>query len=396
MSAKNLFKPLQIGSLSLKNRIGMSALTRNRAEGTYPTELMKEYYVQRAVGGAGLIISEGILICRQGSPWPNAPGLWDENHVAGWRIITDAVHNAGGKIYAQVRSRLGHCSARSNPSFDFQLWHTGRLSHPDAPEQKLAGEPVYAPSAIAARGGKFRQLPGEPGFVTPTAIDDPRVLIGKYTHAAINAKKAGFDGVELMASSGVLPHQFLDYNSNQRTDEWGGSIENRARFGLELLKALKDVYGPDVGVKLSPAAGLNDLGMPLQDTLNTFSYFISEADKLNLSYIALVRYNPVWDAALNGTLRGTDHDVLEAYRPYIRNSKVFINTGVTPEEGEELISAGKIDGVFIGLNWATHPDLAKRVEQGIALNNPPNVPLLQAPASQDDYVSGYTDYPTAV
>ncbi|PPQ90192.1 hypothetical protein CVT25_001372, partial [Psilocybe cyanescens] len=201
MSTKNLFNPIQVGSLSLQNRIGMSALTRNRADGTYPTELMKEYYVQRAVGGAGLIISEGILICRQGSAWPNAPGLWDEKHVSGWKIITDAVHSAGGKIYAQ-------------------LWHNGRLSHPDAPEQKLAGEPVYAPSAIAARGGKFRQLPGEPGFVTPTAIDDPRVLIGKYVHAAINAKKAGFDGVELMSSSGALPHQFLDYNSNQRTDEW--------------------------------------------------------------------------------------------------------------------------------------------------------------------------------
>ncbi|KAH9478468.1 N-ethylmaleimide reductase [Psilocybe cubensis] len=377
MSSQNIFKPIQVGSAQLRNRIGMSALTRNRAEATYPTELMKEYYEQRAIGGAGIIVTEGILICRQGTPWPNAPGLWDDKHVTGWKAVTDAVHGAGGKIYAQ-------------------LWHAGRLSHPDTPEQKLAGEPVYAPSAIAAKSHvRFRQIPGEPGTVTPTAVDDPRILIDKYRHAAINAKRAGFDGVELMASSGVLPHQFLDYNSNQRTDEWGGSIENRSRFGISVLKTLKEVYGSDVGLKLNPGAGINDLGMPLQDTLDTFSYFITEADKLNLAYIALVRYNAVHDALVNGTARGTDHDVLESYRSYIKNSKLFLNSEVTPDEAEELISAGKIDGTFIGLRWATHPDLVKRIEQGIPLNNPPKMQLLQATASKEDYASGYTDYPTA-
>ncbi|KAF8958011.1 flavoprotein NADH-dependent oxidoreductase [Flammula alnicola] len=357
MAGKALFKPIQIGSITLKNRIGMSALTRNRAENTYPTELMKEYYAQRANGGAGLIVSEGILISRQGTEWPHAPGLWDDKHVAGWKDIVNAVHDAGSNIYAQ-------------------LWHVGRVAHPDAPEQKLAGIPVYAPSAISARGGKFRHIPGTPGYVTPTAVEDPRVLIEQFKHAAINAKKAGFDGVELHGANGYLVTQFLDNTSNHRTDQWGGSVENRSRFGLEVLKVLVDVFGRDVAIKLSPAGGYNDVGMPLQDTLDTYSYFITEADKLNLSYIVLVRYSKAFDSEYDGVPRSTKHDVLESYRPYIKNAKLFLNAEVTAEEGEELVAAGKIDGIFIGFNWITHPDLTNK--------------------SENNWSTGYTDYPVAV
>ncbi|KAF8965455.1 flavoprotein NADH-dependent oxidoreductase [Flammula alnicola] len=334
MAGNPLFSPIELGNITLKNRIGMSALTRNRAKDTYPTELMKEYYVQRAVGGAGLIVSEGILITRQGTEWPHAPGIWDDKYVAGWKKITDAVHEAGGKIYAQV---------------------IGRAAHPDAPEQKLAGEPVYAPSAISARGGKFRHIHGAPGYVTPTAIDDPWVIIGIH------------------GGNGFLITQFLDNTCNKRTDQWGGNVENRSRFGLEVLKVLVEVFGRDVGVKLSPAGGYNDVGH-----LDTYSYFISEADKLSLSYFALMRYAEAFDVSYDGIPRAAKHDVLESYRSYIKNAKIFLNAG--------LVAARKIDGVFIGFNWVSHPDLAKRVLHGKPLDNIPD----------SDWSKGYIDYPVAV
>ncbi|KAF8191726.1 hypothetical protein BJ912DRAFT_963321 [Pholiota molesta] len=374
MSAKALFTPTQIGNTALKNRIGMAALTRNRAENTYPTELMKEYYVQRA--SAGLIISEAILISRQGTEWPHAPGIWDDKHVAGWKNIVDGVHEAGGKIYAQ-------------------LWHVGRVAHPDAPEQILAGIPVYAPSAISARGGKFRHIPGVPGYVTPTEIEDPRTLIQQFKDAAIKAKAAGFDGVQFHGANGYINSQFLDTNSNKRTDQWGGSIENRARFGLEVLKALVEVYGRDVSVKLSPSGGYNDMGMPLQETLDTFSYFISEADKLNLSFIELVRYSKNFDVEFDGVPRATKHDVLESYRPYIKNAKIFLNAEVTPEEGEALVSAGKVDGITIGFNYITHSDLVERVLHGKPLDNIPDISHMQTNKNSTDWRTGYTDYPIA-
>ncbi|KAF8955858.1 hypothetical protein BDZ97DRAFT_1855237 [Flammula alnicola] len=305
----------------------MSALTRNRAQDTYPTEVMKEYYVQRALGGAGLIVSEGILINRQGTAWDNAPGLWDEKHVAGWKKITDAVHAAGGKMYAQV---------------------TGRLSHPDTPQHKLSGIPIYAPSAIAARGGKFRQIPGEPGYVTPKAIGDPWIIAGYFKRAAIFAKMGWLRW--LHGASGNLITQFLDYTIRTSALITGGEVS----------------LATNVGLKISPAGG-----MPLQDTLNTYSYFIRKR-------------------------RGTDHNVVEAYRPFIRNAKLFVNTDVTPEEGEQLVSSGKVDGIFIGFSWITHPDLVKRIEHGKPLNNIPNIPYLQINKSEDDWSTGYTDYPLAV
>jgi 2,4-dienoyl-CoA reductase-like NADH-dependent reductase (Old Yellow Enzyme family) len=219
---------------------------------------MKEYYVQRVLGGAGLIVTEGILITRQGTELQYAPGLWDSEHVTGWKKIVDAVHEAGGKIYAQ-------------------LWHVGRVAHhSDAPEQKLAGVPVYAPSAISARGGKFRFLPGVPGYVTPTAVEDPWTIVEQYKKAAINAKEAGFDGVEIHGANGYLVTQFLDNTANH---QWGGSVENRSRFGLEVLKAVKEVFGRNISIKLSPAGGYNDVGMPLAETVETYGYFITEAEK---------------------------------------------------------------------------------------------------------------------
>ncbi|KAJ7580141.1 hypothetical protein C8J56DRAFT_1006494 [Mycena floridula] len=371
MSLSALFKPLELGPVTLKNRVFLSPLTRGRSvPTTIPNDLNREYYKQRS--NAGLIVTEGTLIVQQGTEWPNAPGLWNKEHVAGWKKITEQVHAEGSVIYAQ-------------------LWHVGRVAHPDMPEQIAAGRPVYAPSAIAAKGGKYK-LP-DPRYVTPTAVDDPETLIADYKHAAINAKEAGFDGVELHGANGYLVHQFLDYSSNIRTDKWGGSVENRARFGLETLKALIEVFGSDrVAIKLSPGAGFNDMGMPLQDTLDTYSYFITEADKLKLSYICLARYT----VAMDPTGRGTPHDVVESYRHLIKHPKAFFNNEFTPEEAAALVESGKADGIFFGRPFIPHPDLAKRIESGKPLDNQIDWTRLYGTGKDEaTEAKGYTDYPAA-
>ncbi|KAJ7590033.1 hypothetical protein C8J56DRAFT_1004091 [Mycena floridula] len=368
-----LIKPLELGSITLKNRVFVSAMTRSRSVPTnVPNDLNLEYYKQRS--SAGLIVTEGTLIVQQGTEWPNAPGIWNKEQIAGWKKITDQVHVEGSVIYVQ-------------------LWHLGRISHPEMPEQIAAGTPVYGPSAIAAKGGKFRQLPGEPGYVTPTAVEDPKILIAQFKQAAINAKAAGFDGVELHGAGGYLIHQFLDSSSNQRTDKWGGSIENRARFGLETLKALVEVWGPGrVGVKLRPADGYNDTGMPLQETLDTFKYFITEADKLTLAYVYIGRRSPLGDPG-----RSAAHDVVESYRHCIKHAKAFFGTGFTPEEAAALVESGKADGVFFGRPWISNPDFAKRIQFGKPLSNAPLdfTTLYVNGKDEAAQAKGYTDYPAA-
>ncbi|KAF8198688.1 hypothetical protein K438DRAFT_2115289 [Mycena galopus ATCC 62051] len=371
-----LFNPLKLGSTTIPNRLGMSALTRNRATATVPNDIMLKYYVQRAKGGAGLIVTEGLLITRQGSEWPEAPGIWEEAHINGWKKINDAVHEAGSKIYAQ-------------------LWHLGRLNHPDAPQQIKAGVPVYGPSALSARGGKFRFISGEPGYVTPTEIADPTVLIAQFKQAAINAKVAGFDGVELHAANGYIVHQFLDSTSNHRTDKWGGSIENRTRFTLKILKELVAVWGPDVAVKISPAGGYNDMGMPLQDTIDTYGHLLREVNKLGLSYVTLARYNAWTDPEFNGKKRGTPHDVIETFSPFLTKTPIFVNSGVTPSEAEKLISSGKAAGIFMGMNWLTHPDVGRRIKAGKPLENAPDFMTFYG-AEGADLALGYTDYKEAI
>ncbi|KAI5118410.1 hypothetical protein M0805_002862 [Coniferiporia weirii] len=377
----SLLSPAKLGSVSISNRVVMSALTRDRSLPTnVPNKLNLEYYEQRAKGGAGLIVSEGTLITQQGTEWQHAPGIWSSEQVVAWKKITDVVHAQDSKIFCQ-------------------LWHLGRVSHPDAPEQIASGRPVYAPSAISARGGKFRFLPGAPGYVTPTEIPDPTVIIEQYKQAAINAKEAGFDGVELHGANGYLVQQFLDNTSNVRTDKWGGSYINRCRFGLEALKVLIEVWGADkVGLKVNPAAGYNDLGMTLEDTLETYSHFIKEADALGLAYICLVRYAPKLDITINGELRATQHDVLGSYSPLIKHASVLLNGDVTPPEADQLISEGKITGAVFGWFWIGNPDVVLRVKEGKPLNNDVDFTTLYGGGLAEDEVSqkkGYTDYPAA-
>ncbi|KAF9040265.1 FMN-linked oxidoreductase [Hymenopellis radicata] len=375
----SLFQPFQLGPHTLRNRVFVSAMTRNRSvPTTVPNEVNVEYYRQRAAGGAGLIVAEGTLLTQQGSEWQNAPGLWSDEHVKGWRKVTDAVHGEGGKIYAQ-------------------LWHLGRINHPEAPEQIKANEPVYAPSAIAARGGKFRFLPGSPGYVTPTAIDDPSQLLPSWRRAAENAKAAGFDGVEAHGANGYLLSQFLDSTANKRTDQWGGSPENRGRFGLEVLKVLCDVWGPDrVSIKLSPTGGYNDVGMPLEETVKTYSHFITEADKMKLAYICLVRYSKTFDPVIDGKQRATKHDVLATYAHLIKQSATFANANYNGPEAAKAIDQGQVDGVFFGVPWIANPDFARRLELGKSLNGKVNFATLYGTGGDmEAQRKGYTDYPTA-
>jgi len=374
-----LLSSVQLGPLALRNRVFMSALTRNRSVPTnVPNDVNLEYYQQRAKS-AGLIITEGVLITPQGSEWPHAPRLWSKEQVSAWKKITDAVHKEGSFIFAQI-------------------WHLGRVSHPDAPEQKLAGVPVYGPSAITARGGKFRFLPGHPGYVTPTAIDDPTVLLDLFEQAAVNAKEAGFDGVELHGANGYLVHQFLDSTSNLRTDSWGGSIANRAKFGLLALERLIKVFGKDrVGVKLSPGAGYNDVGMPVEETIETFGYFITEADKLGIAYFDVMRYTDMMNPTIDGKKRGVPHDTVAAYGHLTKNAKFFSNAGWSPEEAASAVKDGKVEGVFFGTLWISHPDLAKRLEHGKPLDNPIDFTTLYGKyyASEEEQKKGYVDYPEA-
>jgi 2,4-dienoyl-CoA reductase-like NADH-dependent reductase (Old Yellow Enzyme family) len=377
MASNPLIQTLQLGPLTLRNRVAMSALTRDRSVPTnVPNSVNVEYYEQRAAGGAGLIVTEGTLIIQQGTEWRHAPGIWSKPQIEAWKQVTDAVHAKGGVIYCQ-------------------LWHVGRVAHPDAPEQLASGKPVYAPSAVAARGGKFRFLPKSPGYVTPTAIDDPLVIVEQFKHAAINAKEAGFDGVELHGANGYLVNQFLDSAANVRTDKWGGSVENRARFGLEVTKTLVDVWGADrVGVKVSPCGGYNDVGMPLEEAIATFSYFITEVDKLGVAYIALNRYNAALDPVIDGKSRGTPHDVVGTYGPLMKNAKTMVNGSFTPEEGAEFVASGKADAVVFGMLWITHPDVFRRIQLGKPLDNALDYAhLYGTEGTVDEQRRGYSDYP---
>ncbi|KAJ6456087.1 hypothetical protein C8R45DRAFT_1111088 [Mycena sanguinolenta] len=377
-----LFTPLKLGSTTISNRIGMAALTRSRSTDTVPNEVMLKYYVQRAKGGAGLIVSEGILITRQGCEWQFVPGIWDGAQTEGWKKITDAVHEAGSKIYAQ-------------------LWHVGRAGHPDCPEQIAAGVPVYAPSAIAARGGKFRFLPGQPGFVTPTESPRPYCDNRTMQAGAINAKKAGFDGVEFHAANGYLVRQFLDSTANHRTDKWGGSPENRTRFALETIK---ECLGPRRRFENQPeSGGYKDVGMPLKDTVDTFGHLLLEANKLGLSYVTLVRSSIVEGVPFPtpSLIQRLNHNWIQtsvkrammSSRRSRRSSHtpVFVNAGVTPSEAEELVKSGKAAGVFFGLNWITHPDVVRRIKEGKELDNAPD----WHGAEGVDPALGYLDYKEA-
>ncbi|KAK2668998.1 NADH:flavin oxidoreductase/NADH oxidase, N-terminal [Fusarium oxysporum f. sp. vasinfectum] len=348
----HLLKPLQMGDLQLKNRVVMASLTRNRDN--VPREnLHVPYYAERA--GTGLILSEAALICPQGVEWTFMPGIYSQEHVEGWKKVTDAVHAKGGFIFCQ-------------------LHHVGRVAHPGTRVQRESGQPVPGPSAVAARGGKFRNVPGAPGYVVPTEIEDPRTIIELYGNASRLAKEAGFDGVEIHNANGYLPMQFLESHSNRRTDEWGGALEKRMRFSLACLAKMNEHFPYNrIGVKIAPCGGYNDMGeldtqgLPSPEVaLETYSGFCTELNKLGLAYVQVMRWWAAYDLMIEGKPRGVQWDPIAALRPILSNTLLFGNTAFTPEEADEWIRKGYMDAAVIGRPLIYNPDYVEKIQSGRA------------------------------
>jgi N-ethylmaleimide reductase len=358
MTELNLFSPIQLGAYELPNRIVMAPLTRNRAGvGNVPTELNVTYYVQRA--SAGLLISEATQVSPQGLGYPATPGIHSPEQVEGWRSITDAVHAQGGRIF-------------------LQLWHVGRISHPDLqPDSAL---PV-APSAIAP-AGEAATYEGMKPFVIPRALELAEIpgIIDQYRRGAENALAAGFDGVEVHGANGYLLDQFLRDGSNHRTDEYGGSIENRARLQLEVTEAVVKVWGADrVGIRLSPSSTFND--MRDSNPKATFSYLVEQLNHFNLAYLHLLEPSES-DLRHGGTAVPTSY-----FRP-IYKGKLMVNWDYDLEKGNAAIANGSADLVSYGKLFIANPDLPERFQLDAPLNQPDPATFYGGGEQ------GYTDYPT--
>lgn len=345
----SLFTPLTVGDLQLPNRIIMAPLTRCRAgTGRVPTELMRDYYVQRA--SAGLILSEATAVCPDGVGYPDTPGIWSAEQTQAWRMITTAVHAAGGRMV-------------------MQLWHVGRVSDPCY----LDGRLPVAPSAIAPRGHVSLIRPQRP-FVTPRALETDELpgIVEAYRKGAENALAAGFDGVELHGANGYLLDQFLQDSTNHRTDAYGGSIGNRARLMLEATVACISVWGAGrVGVHLAPRCDSHDMGDSAPAA--TFGHVARELGKLGVAFICARE------------AEGPDSLGPELKRLF---GGVYIaNEGHTFESAERLIDAGDADAVAFGKDFIANPDLPRRFALGVPLN-PQDMNTFYGQGA-----GGYTDYP---
>lgn len=355
--AEPLFAELQLGGQRVPNRVFMAPLTRNRAhtDGT-PHELAATYYGQRA--SAGLIVTEATQVSAMGVGYINTPGIHTDRHVAGWRAVTDAVHAGGGRIF-------------------LQLWHVGRISHTSLLPGNQA--PV-APSAIPARAQTFTAS----GFVdcsAPRALGTDEIpgLIEEYRQAARHALDAGFDGVEVHSANGYLLDQFLHENANQRTDDYGGSPGNRARFPLEVVRAVADVWSADrVGVRLSPTGTFSD--MDPTGVEPTFEAVIDGLNPLGLAYLHVVEQFP------GNTVSAEDRAVLDRLRG--RWTGVYIANGdFDGARGADWIARGRADAIAYGRPFLANPDLPERLARGATLNEPDQNTFYGGDAR------GYTDYP---
>ncbi|MBX9912139.1 MAG: alkene reductase [Beijerinckiaceae bacterium] len=352
-----LLTPVRIGEIELKNRVVMAPLTRNRASrgSDAPNDLNVEYYRQRA--GAGLIITEGTQVSQQGQGYVWTPGMYSDAQIAGWKAITDAVHAEGGKIAAQ-------------------LWHVGRVSHVSL--QPGNGAPV-APSPLQANTKTYI----ESGFAevsTPRelALDEIPAIIGEFVAAAENAKAAGFDGVELHGAHGYLIDQFLRDGSNKRTDAYGGSIENRVRFALEVVEAVSKVFGKGrVGIRISPVSPANDARDSNPQAL--FEHLVEKLSDAGIAFIHVVEgatrddrnYLPFDYAALRKAFKGA----------YIGNNLYTRDLAI------EAVETGAADAIAFGRLFIANPDLVERLKA----NAPLNTPVVETFYGGD--AKGYTDYP---
>jgi 2,4-dienoyl-CoA reductase-like NADH-dependent reductase (Old Yellow Enzyme family) len=345
-----LFDPLKVGALELPNRIVMAPLTRSRAagEGRVPNAMMAEYYVQRA--SAGLILSEATSVTPMGVGYADTPGIWSDEQVEGWKQVTEAVHQAGGRIF-------------------LQLWHVGRISDP----LFLNGDTPVAPSAIKPAGHVSLVRPIK-DYETPRALDLEEIpgIVAAYRKGAENAKKAGFDGVEIHGANGYLLDQFLQDKTNQRKDAYGGSIENRARLMLEVTDACIAVWGADrVGMHLAPRRDAHDMGD--STPLETFGYVARELGKRGIAFICA--REALGDDRLGPELKKAFGGV------YIANEKM------TKEAAEQLLNSGEADAVAWGQWFIANPDLPERLKRNAPLN-PARPDKFYAPGAE-----GYTDYP---
>ncbi|MFV3414059.1 alkene reductase [Pseudomonas nitroreducens] len=344
-----LFDPIVIGDLELPNRIVMAPLTRCRAdEGRVPNALMAEYYTQRA--DAGLILSEATSVTPMGVGYPDTPGIWSEDQVRGWTNVTKAVHANGGRIM-------------------LQLWHVGRISDP----LYLNGETPVAPSAIKPAGHVSLVRPIKE-FVTPRALETEEIadIVEAYRQGAENAKAAGFDGVEIHGANGYLLDQFLQSSTNQRTDQYGGSIENRARLLLEVTDAAIEVWGAGrVGVHLAPRMDSHDMGDA--DPLATFGYVARELGKRGVAFIC--------------TREKAADDSIGPKLKEIFGGVYIANERFTQETATQWLESGKADAVAFGIPFIANPDLVTRLQKGAAWNEPhPETFYAKGPV-------GYLDYP---
>lgn len=357
-----LLQSYNLNGLKLPNRVVMAPMTRSRAnnEGNVPTEeLQGEYYQQRA--SAGLIISEGCQVSEEAVGYVNTPGIYTEAQVQGWKKVTNMVHNANGRIF-------------------IQLWHVGRMSHPDFHN----GNKPLAPSAINPNSKSFTPE-GFKDTVTPQemTLEDIKRTIQDFKKAAENAVKAGFDGVEIHSSNGYLFHQFFNGTSNTRKDEYGGSIENRARFLFEVLEEVKQVIPENkIGLRLNPSLhGI--FGMTMDEkTIPTFDYIVNKLNDYDLAYLHLSEpFNDVSDVPY------AVENIAEHYRPIYKGT-LMINAGFDQKKGNKVIEEGYADLVAYGKPYISNPDLVERFKQDVELSDW-DEDTFYVPGEK-----GYTDYPT--
>ncbi len=354
-----LFQPIKLGAIEAPNRIIMAPLTRGRADtGFIPNTMMAEYYRQRT--GAGLIISEATGISVEGLGWPSAPGIWNDAQVAGWKLVTEAVHTAGGRII-------------------LQLWHMGRLVHPDF----LDGNPGVSASATTAPDHAHTPTGRKPNEqARALTVEDIARVVDDYGRAAENAKAAGFDGVQLHSANGYLVDQFLRDNSNLREDEYGGSVQNRTRFMREVLERLIAVWGAGrVSIRLSPNG--NSQGCDDSDPASIFGEAARVIEQLGIGFVELREPGP------EGTFGQTD---VPRQSPLIRSiysGPLVLNSDYTAEGAAAIVAAGNCDAISFGRPYISNPDLAERIRVGATWAPNVDVPkswYLPGP-------KGYIDYP---
>ena len=353
-----LFTKYNLGNIELNNRIVMAPMTRSRAVGSIPNDMMATYYGQRAA--AGLLITEGISPSPNGLGYSNIPGIFNQEQTEGWRKVTDAVHQKGGKIFAQ-------------------FMHTGRVGHPDnMPE----GSEIVAPSAIGLTGQMYTEQKGMQPFPVPRemTLQDIETAQNEYVQAAKNAIEAGFDGVELHGANGYLICQFLDASSNQRTDDYGGSAKNRNRFALEVAKKVADAIGPErTAMRISPYGVANEMSI-FDGIEDQYEQLVTELDQLNLVYVHVVDHSSMGAP-----------EVPDSMKSKIRKAfygAVIVSGGFDKAKAEEALLEDKGDLVAFGKPFISNPDLVYRLENNLPLNG------WDTNTFYSGGEKGYTDYPS--